>query len=461
MLHLVRGNHATSNDAMVQHLEDSNALRTPECIAAFRAVDRGHFWVPGSGGLAYADMPLRRDWLHQSAPHIYASALESLMPLGRGMSFLNVGSGTGYFSSVVSELIGESAPNDGLDIWPETVAHATQRCAAIGKHGVCFTLGNVYQLDVGQGIRYDRIYLGACASSSSEYLYQLLNVGGVLVGPFEAGHLQQLRRVVRRTETRFDVEYLSLVRFACLVEPEPSEAPPVEGSPGCGLPGVPFTFALREVPWSRERRLAYPASFGEVATAVALGRPRDPGAAFLLPEIWTRHVLPFCSRRWFEVPQPPPAPVPSQALAALAMAGGAARRAVLLPIRKVRDRLGSGVSETSDGGSTRASSASSPRSLLDLTPTPSTRDASSPHGGNPFVRATSGDSQSPESVTSGISGEHEQDSGFGLVRRLLTRSTRPPAEGHEAAPQGAAASIVGQLLGALRYRCRRRARGGP
>ncbi|CAK0814699.1 unnamed protein product [Prorocentrum cordatum] len=99
--------------------------------------------------------------LHLSAPHIYAKSLESMMPMRRGMSFLNVGSGTGYFNSVVSELTGSAATNHGVDIHPETVAHANGCCQRLGKQHIAFTVGNVYQLNVRETMRYDRIYVGA------------------------------------------------------------------------------------------------------------------------------------------------------------------------------------------------------------------------------------------------------------------------------------------------------------
>ena len=43
-----------------QDLEDSNTLQTPQCVAAFRAVDRQRFWVPGGGELAYADSTAKK-----------------------------------------------------------------------------------------------------------------------------------------------------------------------------------------------------------------------------------------------------------------------------------------------------------------------------------------------------------------------------------------------------------------
>merc|ERR1712151_1024414 len=94
----------------------------------------------------------------------------------------------------------------------------------MGKRGIQFSHGNVYQLNIDQSMRYDRIYIGACTNSRSKYLYRLLEVGGVLVGPFQAGRTQQLRRVVRKAETQFIVEVLESVRFASLVEPTTTPA---------------------------------------------------------------------------------------------------------------------------------------------------------------------------------------------------------------------------------------------
>jgi protein-L-isoaspartate(D-aspartate) O-methyltransferase len=351
---------ATTNEAMVQDLEDSGTLISLECIAAFKNIDRQHFWVPESAEFVYADMPLRHGRLHQSAPHIYAKALESMMPLKPGMSFLNVGAGTGYFSSIVSELCGPDAISDGVDIWQETVEHSRNCCQKIGKGQIRFTLGNVYQLDVEQGMRYDRIYVGACANSRSKYLYRLLEVGGILIGPFQAGHMQQLRKVVRRTEVHFAVEVLNTVQFATLVEPLPeiSTDDTAEDVRGFGLKGVAFTFALRERPWALERNLAYPPAYKTVVRAMISGRSGRQGFPTLPPEIWSNHILPYCARAWFEVSEKKlmaPLPSPSKVRIVLGLVGEAMKNGVFRR-RFSGDSLGDGDGD-SDGGSTRASSA--------------------------------------------------------------------------------------------------------
>eukprot|EP00931_Biecheleriopsis_adriatica_P104288 TRINITY_DN78975_c0_g1_i1.p1 TRINITY_DN78975_c0_g1~~TRINITY_DN78975_c0_g1_i1.p1 ORF type:complete len:483 (+),score=69.24 TRINITY_DN78975_c0_g1_i1:52-1449(+) len=331
-----------SNARMVDRLQRSGTLLSPACLHAFRAVDRRHFWVSSRSSTAdvYDDAPLRRGKLHQSAPHIYARALEALMPLSPGMSFLNIGSGTGYFSCLVAEIIGESGVNDGLELWEENVKHAEECARRLGKHHIEFNIGNVYQLDVNLGMRYDRIYVGACACARARYLYGLLEVGGVLVGPFQSGSSQQLRRVVRESEAQFKIEVLNSVHFASLVEPPRSEedaesgviccdAPPVERRKAevSGLPGVPFKFALRQKPWTLDRNWAYPQSF-RCIVAVLL-RSSQVRSGDLLPELWISHILPWCPRWWFDLPPTQKTSKPLNALSMLTAAGLALQKVLL------------------------------------------------------------------------------------------------------------------------------------
>ena len=61
---------------------------------------------------AYEDRPMRHETMHQSAPHIYATVLQNLQ-LDDASSFLNIGSGTGYLSTVAGVLIGPRGVNHG------------------------------------------------------------------------------------------------------------------------------------------------------------------------------------------------------------------------------------------------------------------------------------------------------------------------------------------------------------
>lgn len=114
---------------MVDELVRRKALRTPRVEAAFRRVDRGHF--AAGHDHSYEDTPLRdaATGLHLSAPHIYASVAEALQ-LERGMRFLHVGSGSGYFSTIASCLVGRSGVSHGVECSQRIVTHARARQAA-------------------------------------------------------------------------------------------------------------------------------------------------------------------------------------------------------------------------------------------------------------------------------------------------------------------------------------------
>eukprot|EP00439_Symbiodinium_sp_Y106_P020658 s4490_g2.t1 len=102
-------------------------------------------------------------------------------------------------------------------------------------------------------------------------------------GPFQSGHSQQLRRVVRESEAHFKIEVLNSVHFASLVEP-----------PATQELSRPFAFALRQKPWSVERNWAYPRSFRQVAAVLM----QNQASLGLVPlELWVEHILP-----WFDVP---------------------------------------------------------------------------------------------------------------------------------------------------------------
>jgi len=278
-----------SNDEMIDSMQREKTLTNERCIEAFRSVDRKPFAPESEKTASYAPMPLREGVIHLSAPPIYAEAIECLMPIEPGMSFLNIGSGTGYFNSVVAHLL-HSEPyistNHGIEVWPQAINYCKEKLEEVGLKVIQrsqFFQGNIYELDVKNSMTYDRIYIGACASSKSKYLYELLEVGGVLVGPFQTSTgAQQLRRVTRLSGHEFRTEILKSVAFASLVEPAP-------------FSDKLCSFFVPEEPWNIERHPAYPRSFRSmVPTLLHIAYHQG------LPEVWIDHILPFCRRHWFD-----------------------------------------------------------------------------------------------------------------------------------------------------------------
>jgi protein-L-isoaspartate O-methyltransferase len=111
------------------------------------------------------------------------------------LSFLNIGSGTGYLSSIVGHILGPTGICYGVEIHKGAVEHCLASMDRLKAHRELdlphmeFIHGNGLQIDVTTGeslIGYDRIYVGASVERASlNQLASLLRPGGILVAPGE------------------------------------------------------------------------------------------------------------------------------------------------------------------------------------------------------------------------------------------------------------------------------------
>ena len=92
------------NDELIDNLVDSGYIRSKEIEQVFRAVDRGDYFLSSHRDNAYKDFAWKLGNIHLSAPCIYCEVLEELA-LKPGLSFLNLGSGTGYLSTIAGLLL--------------------------------------------------------------------------------------------------------------------------------------------------------------------------------------------------------------------------------------------------------------------------------------------------------------------------------------------------------------------
>lgn len=219
-----RSSHG-SHEALCNALKEEGCLKTPEVVRAFESVDRAHFLWDGPKDEAYLNAPVKDGLLHQSAPSVYANALEALELTRPGLSFLNIGSGTGYFSALVAQLIGPAALHIGVERHEELCKHARTKCGELGLGNLQFICGNCYTLDIADSLRFDRIYVGAGAYRDGRELFKLLKSGGVIVGPFqnEESESQMLIKARRQSATKFAVTDRTPVQFAWLVRPSLEE----------------------------------------------------------------------------------------------------------------------------------------------------------------------------------------------------------------------------------------------
>ncbi|XP_036100526.1 protein-L-isoaspartate O-methyltransferase domain-containing protein 2 isoform X3 [Molossus molossus] len=182
------------NDELIDNLKEAQYIRTEQVEQAFRAIDRADYYLEEFKENAYKDLAWKHGNIHLSAPCIYSEVMEAL-DLQPGLSFLNLGSGTGYLSSMVGLILGPFGVNHGVELHPDVIEYAKQKLDffirtsdSFDKFDFCepsFVTGNCLEIspDCSQ---YDRVYCGAGVQKEHEdYMKRLLKVGGILVMPLE------------------------------------------------------------------------------------------------------------------------------------------------------------------------------------------------------------------------------------------------------------------------------------
>ncbi|CAH1401494.1 unnamed protein product [Nezara viridula] len=212
------------HDDLIDKLKEADYIKTSAIETVFRAVDRGFYFLPDCLESAYRDLAWKKGNIHLSAPCIYGEVMESLN-LKPGLSFLNLGSGTGYLSTMVGLILGPYGINHGVELHEDVIDYAHTKLTefkkispAIDCYEFCephFVKGNSLCLN-GSSRQYDRVYCGAaCPENHENYMKNLIKIGGVLVMPLN----DQLMQITRTSDNTWESNAVLSVTFAPLQLP--------------------------------------------------------------------------------------------------------------------------------------------------------------------------------------------------------------------------------------------------
>ena len=181
-----------NNEELVTNLCEANYIKTKKTENVFRIVDRGEYFPGDYPEDAYKDLAWKQGNVHISAPCIYCEVLEAF-DLEEGLSFLNLGSGTGYLSTMVGLMIGPHGTNHGVELYQDVIDYAYEKLEKFVKYNKNFdpsrfcmpkyVAGNCLMINPGYR-GYDRVYCGAaCLAEHEFFLKSLLKINGILIVP--------------------------------------------------------------------------------------------------------------------------------------------------------------------------------------------------------------------------------------------------------------------------------------
>ena len=171
-------------------------IRDPRVLAAIGKVPRHRFVDEALSSRAYGDYPLpigERQTISQ--PYMVALMTEALELSGHER-VLEVGTGSGYQSSILAELCSKVYSVERIKSLAD---RAIRRLDELGYYNILVRVGDG-SLGWSEEAPFDAVLVAAAAPTVPEMLLAQLGVGGRLVMPVGDAYSQVLRKAVRREE---------------------------------------------------------------------------------------------------------------------------------------------------------------------------------------------------------------------------------------------------------------------
>ncbi|MFA4936688.1 MAG: protein-L-isoaspartate O-methyltransferase [Patescibacteria group bacterium] len=188
----------TTGEDLVNGLINWGELKNPLLVKALRRIDRKFFVPVKLQDEAYGNYPLpigKGQTISQPSTVVFMIEQLKVKP---GQSILEVGSGGGWVSALLAQMVGDQGHVTGMDIIPELVELARENIRrviaspskgeseAISFKNLQFIVGDG-SLGYKKNSSYDRIIVSAGARKIPQALLKQLKDGGRMVIPVGEG----------------------------------------------------------------------------------------------------------------------------------------------------------------------------------------------------------------------------------------------------------------------------------
>jgi len=194
----------SQKNKLIEELIKDGFLKTPAVIEAFKKVDRLNFTIEYLKNDAYLNAPLAIGFGQTISQPLTVAFMLELLDVKPGNVVLDVGSGSGWTTALLAELVGEKGKVYGIEIIPELYEFGkanVMRYSYINKGIVEMYCGNgIYGLK--EKAPFDRILCSAEAQEIPEAFKEQLKVGGKMVLPMK----NSLWLITKKSEKDFESE---------------------------------------------------------------------------------------------------------------------------------------------------------------------------------------------------------------------------------------------------------------
>lgn len=198
-----------SNKELVDFLVGKGFLKSAKIIDTFTKTDRKKFVKKEYIENAYDDIPLPiAPGATISQPSTVAAMTEAL-DVESGMKVLEIGTGSGYQSALLAELVGGKGKVITIEINKEVYEFGKSN---LKNYHIIEAILSDGSLGYEKEAPYDRIIVTAAASTLPEELIKQLKVSGIMIIPIG----REMFKIIKISETEIRKEFLGYYAFVPL-----------------------------------------------------------------------------------------------------------------------------------------------------------------------------------------------------------------------------------------------------
>ncbi len=216
---------------LVEELVDSGYLKTPRIIEAFKTIDRKDFVLPEYETEAYGNYPLPIGGGQTiSQPLTVAFMLELLGPEAEE-KILDVGSGSGWVTALLAEIVGPQGAIIGVERITELCGFGKENLKKyFPENRAKIFCGDATSIVPAAG-PFDKVIAGAAASKDIPEIWrEALKIGGVVVAPIA----NSIWRFTKKSEDEWQKEEFPGFAFVPLISGERALSARKAGGPPAG-----------------------------------------------------------------------------------------------------------------------------------------------------------------------------------------------------------------------------------
>lgn len=202
-------------EKLIDYIKEIGYLKSKKLEDALRNIPR-HLFVPkGIEHLAYRDTPLSIGHNQTiSQPSTVVIMTESL-DVKEGQKILEIGTGSGWQSAILSYLVGKKGFVYTIEIIPELVEYARSNLKKLNINNV-----EVFKKDGSLGLKeyelFDRIIVTAACPDVPEHLLKQLKVDGIMIAPIGDIYLQEMF-IIKKLKNKIEKRSIGKFMFVPLI----------------------------------------------------------------------------------------------------------------------------------------------------------------------------------------------------------------------------------------------------